>query len=141
MAARTGLDLIVIDYLGLMDLPKGLETDQNNGLGFITKELKNLAKEINTTVLCLAQLNRQCENRPDKRPLESDLRDSGKIEQDADMILMTYRDIKYNPNANPQSAELLIRKFRNGEPKPLELCFHDKYFKFEDWNVNASFRK
>ncbi len=110
---RHGLGLIVVDYLGLM-----ASTDGNNRteqVGANTRGLKSLAKQLGIPIVLLAQLSRKCEERSDKRPLPSDLRDSGEIEQDADVILFLYRDEAYNPDTMQKGiAEINIAKQRNG---------------------------
>jgi replicative DNA helicase len=109
---KHGLRLIVVDHAQLMSHGK---TNENDGLGDITRGLKLLAKELSLPVILLSQLNRDCEKRPNKRPMMSDLRASGAIEQDADLVLMIYRDEVYNPDSPWKGiAELLIRKNRNG---------------------------
>lgn len=105
--------LIVIDYFGLMRLER--ETSNlAQDLGRISRDLKALAKELRLPVLLLAQVNREVEKRSNKRPVSSDLRDSGSLEQDADMILFVYRDHVYNPTAREDDAEIIIAKQRNG---------------------------
>lgn len=109
------LDLVVVDYLQLISS----ETKENrtNQIGEMSRKLKLLAKELNCPVICLSQLNRDLEKRPNKRPQMSDLRDSGAIEQDADIIMFIYRDEVYNPTNTGSLgvAEVGIAKFRNGE--------------------------
>lgn len=109
-----GLGLIVIDYLGLMTAP-GNNQNRTHELGAISRALKSLAKELEVPIIALAQLNRNVEGRTDKRPLMSDLRDSGEIEQDADIVAMLHREGMYSeaPEWNGM-AELLVRKNRNG---------------------------
>ena len=141
LSSREGLDLVVIDYIGLMDYPMSYDGDDNRGLGYISRKLKGLAKELNCTVLVLSQLNRNCETRTDKRPLLADLRSSGAIEQDADQVFMLYRPWVYDKNKDEQEAEFLIRKFRNGSPGEKKLRFIGSKTKFEDWNLTESFRK
>lgn len=136
-----GLGLIVIDYLGLMKKPKA----ENNTLavGNITKALKNLAKELDVPVVLLSQLNRSLENRTNKRPMMSDLRESGDIEQDADVILFVYRDAVYcdkckDPNIDcdipnhHKSGEVIIGKQRNGETGTVELVWHGEITSYAD---------
>lgn len=115
LAAKTRrLDFIMIDYLGIMKKP---DADRHDiALGEITSKLKELAKELNCVVLLLAQLNRECEKRSDKRPQTSDLKDSGAIEQDADYIIFPYRDAVYDPDTSAGNhAELIVRKNRHGK--------------------------
>lgn len=110
---KNGKSLYVIDYLQLIRI-KG--ENRVTGIGEITRELKGLAKEIESPIILLSQLNRSLEQRPDKRPLMSDLRESGEIEQDADVIIMLYRDEVYNENTEAKGiAEAIIRKNRQGE--------------------------
>lgn len=124
------LDLIVIDYLQLM---QGSGNTRNEEISGITRSLKLLAKELDCPILLLSQLSRDVEKRADKRPLLSDLRDSGSIEQDADVVLMAYRDEYYHPqSAFKGYAELLIRKQRMGPLADVHLCFEGKYSRFLD---------
>ena len=113
---------IVIDYFGLMavERPSG---NHAQDLGLISKGIKALAKEVGAPVLLLAQLNRELEKRGNKRPVLSDLRDSGCLEQDADIVLMVYRDAVYNENASEREAELLLRKHRGGPLRTIQLDF------------------
>ena len=110
------LGLVVVDYLQLMggDARGNNKTEEVTG---ISKALKELAKELGCPVLCLSQLNRDCEKRPDKRPKASDLRDSGGLEQDADLILFVYREEVYTPDTVEKGvAEIIIGKQRKGRP-------------------------
>ena len=123
-----GLDLIVIDYLQLL-------RGQGNGfyeqITSISQDIKAMAKEFNIPVLCLAQLSRTLEQRGDKRPIPSDLKESGGIEQDADVIMFPYRDVVYNDQADDRFTELLIRKQRNGRTGYVPLEFFGEYCRFE----------
>lgn len=110
---RGRLDLVVVDYLQLM---AGAGDNRNEQISSLTRGLKLMARELNCPVILLSQLSRKCEERTDKRPMMSDLRDSGAIEQDADVILMLYRDEVYNPDTRDKGlCEILVRKQRMGE--------------------------
>lgn len=125
-----GLSLVVIDYLQLM---RGDGGNRNEEIGGITRGLKLLAKELHVPIVLLSQLNRGVEDRTDKRPMMSDLRESGAIEQDADVILMAYRDDYYNPNSTFKGyAEILIRKQRMGPIGTVPLIFQGEYSRFCD---------
>ena len=107
-----GLDVICVDYLGLM---RGEGQNRNQEIGSLSRGLKALAKELNVPIIALAQLNRSTETRQDRRPQLSDLRDSGEIEQDADIVVMLHREDLSNPAPEWRGiAELIIRKNRNG---------------------------
>ncbi len=126
------LGLIVIDYLQLMQVP-GINENRTAEISEISRALKAVAKELNVPVIALSQLNRSLEQRPDKRPVMSDLRESGAIEQDADVIIFIYRDEVYNPESEAKgTAEILIRKQRNGPIGSLRLTFLGKYTRFEN---------
>ncbi|MFN0162265.1 MAG: replicative DNA helicase [Burkholderiales bacterium] len=127
------LDLIVIDYLQLMSASSQGE-NRATEISEISRSLKALAKELTVPVVALSQLNRSLEQRQDKRPMMSDLRESGAIEQDADVILFIYRDEVYNPdNQNAKGvAEVIIGKQRNGPIGKVELAFLGEYTKFEN---------
>lgn len=126
------LELIVIDYLQLMNSP-GVRTSENRqqAVSDISRMLKIMAKELNVPVLCLSQLSRNCEHRESKRPMLSDLRDSGAIEQDADIVLFLYRDDYYNPQSDkPNIAECIVAKNRHGETGKVELRWMPEYTMF-----------
>lgn len=128
-----GLDLIIIDYVQLMSYGAKSESRQQE-ISNISRGLKQLAREINCPVLALSQLSRSVEQRPDKRPLLSDLRESGAIEQDADIVMMLYRDEYYNKEESEKKgiAEVILAKHRNGPVGTVELVFIDRFTKFSD---------
>jgi len=127
------LGLIVIDYLQLMQAPSAGE-NRATEISFISRSLKALAKELNVPVIALSQLNRNLEQRPNKRPVMSDLRESGSIEQDADLVIFIYRDEVYNEDsADKGIAEIIIGKQRNGPIGKVRLTFLGQYTKFENF--------
>lgn len=133
--AEGPLGLIIIDYLQLMHVA-GLRENRTMEISTISRALKALAKELAVPVVALSQLNRGLEQRADKRPIMSDLRDSGAIEQDADLILFIYRDEVYNENSPEKgSAEIIIAKHRNGPIGKIHLTFLGKYTRFENYTV------
>ncbi|MBR6916031.1 MAG: DnaB-like helicase C-terminal domain-containing protein, partial [Clostridia bacterium] len=125
--------LVVVDYLQLISADDGGRRQENrvNEVGAISRGLKQLAKEIGAPVLCCAQLSRSPESRPDKRPMLSDLRESGQIEQDADVVLFLYRDEYYKDKKDNQStAEVIVAKNRHGAVGKVTLGFIGQYTKF-----------
>ncbi|WP_210397805.1 replicative DNA helicase [Motiliproteus sediminis] len=127
-----GIGLIMVDYLQLMSL-KGAVESRTQEISEISRSLKALAKELECPVVALSQLNRSLENRPNKRPVNSDLRESGAIEQDADVIMFIYRDEVYNEDSEYKGqAEIIIGKQRNGPIGTCRLAFLGRYSKFED---------
>lgn len=131
-AKTGGLSMIIVDYLQIMGYA-GRAMSRNEQLGEISRHAKSLAKEINVPFVLLSQLNRDVEKRQDKRPVMSDLRESGAIEQDADVIVMMYRDEYYNPDSEFKGhAEALIRKARNGEVGTVGLRFEGSKVRFSD---------
>ncbi len=127
-----GLDLVVIDYLQLMQI-KGAESRVNE-ISEISRSLKGLAKELDIPVLALSQLNRSLEQRPNKRPVMSDLRESGAIEQDADLIVFIYRDEVYNEDSmHKGKAEIILGKHRHGSTGMIPLTFLGEFTKFENY--------
>jgi replicative DNA helicase len=130
-----GLGLIVIDYLGLMTAPStGTNQSRTHELGSISRGLKALAKELEVPIIALAQLNRNVEGRPDKRPLMSDLRDSGEIEQDADIVAMLHREALYSEAPEWHGmAELIVRKNRNGPLGEILLRFMPERMTFGNY--------
>jgi len=128
-----GLGLIVIDYLQLMAVP-GSKENRATEISEISRSLKALAKELSLPVIALSQLNRSVEQRTDKRPVMSDLRESGAIEQDADVIVFIYREEVYNPDTPRKGiADIAIAKQRNGPIGDFPLTFVGRYTKFENW--------
>lgn len=127
-----GLSAIAIDYLGLLAVPSKVETHAL-AIGRITAALKGLAKSLHVPVILLSQLNRDVEKRPNKRPIMSDLRDSGSIEQDADLILFLYRDEVYHPESKDKGiAEIIVGKQRNGPTGTVRLAWQGKYCRFDN---------
>ncbi|MBA4544486.1 replicative DNA helicase [Thermoactinomyces daqus] len=126
-----GLDCIIIDYLGLIEGIKGEYSNRVEEVSKNSRLLKLMAKELNVPVICLCQLSRAVEQRQDKRPMLSDLRESGSIEQDADLVMFLYRDEYYNEDSDRKNiAELIIGKQRNGPTGTIELLFMKDYNKF-----------
>ncbi len=127
------LGVIVIDYLQLMQAP-GAGENRTNEISVISRNLKTLAKELNVPVIALSQLNRNLEQRPNKRPVMSDLRESGSIEQDADLVIFVYRDEVYNEESPDKGmAEIIIGKQRNGPIGTVRLTFLGQFTKFENY--------
>lgn len=133
---KKGLGLVIVDYLQLMEggVTGGSADTRNQQITMMSRGLKILAKELNVPVIALSQLTRACESRPDKRPMLSDLRDSGAIEQDADIVMFIYRDEYYNPDnvENKGKAELIIAKHRNGSVGKIDLYFQNNITKFKN---------
>jgi replicative DNA helicase len=133
-----GLALVLVDYLQMMQSFEGSE-NRATEVSHITRALKNLAKEINVPLIVMSQLNRSLEQRPNKRPVMSDLRESGSIEQDADVIFFIYRDEVYNDDSvDKGTAEIIISKHRNGPTGTVRLTFLGQYTKFENY-ISAGF--
>lgn len=130
-----GLDLVIIDYLQLMNSGTGRVENRVQEISFISRQLKQLARELNVPVLAAAQLSRAVEQRQDKRPQLSDLRESGSIEQDADVVMFIYRDDVYNENTDrPNQADILVSKHRNGPTGTVTLYFRKELTQFSNLN-------
>jgi replicative DNA helicase len=132
MQAETGkpLGLIMLDYLQLME---GSSDNRVQEISKITRSLKGLARELNVPIIALSQLSRSVEARNNKRPMMSDLRESGSIEQDADLVIMLYRDAYYNPDTPDRDiTELIVTKHRNGPTGVVKLVFDPALTKFKN---------
>lgn len=127
---KSGLDIIFIDYLQLIRGDRSENRTQE--VGEITRDLKRLAKELTVPVVCLSQLSRGVESRQDKRPMLSDLRDSGEIEQNCDLCLMLYREEYYKKDTDNKTTELILAKNRNGELGTIKLFFAKEYQRFAE---------
>ena len=129
---KVGLKLVIIDYLQLMTSGKKVESRQQEVSEF-SRALKLLAKELDVPVIAISQLNRGSEQRTDKKPMISDLRESGSIEQDADMVILLHREDMYEPNGERQGeADFIVAKHRNGPTKTIPVAFHGHYSRFQD---------
>jgi replicative DNA helicase len=133
MKQRHDIQLIIVDYIQLMQVP-GTKENRTNEISEISRGLKALAKELEVPVIALSQLNRGVEQRDNKRPRMSDLRESGGIEQDADIVALLYRDEVYNKEASPDKgiAEIIIVKQRNGPLDTVKTAFIGKFTRFEN---------
>jgi replicative DNA helicase len=135
--AEYGLDLLIVDYLQLMRGDFRSENRQQE-ISFISRSIKSLARELNIPILALSQLSRQVESRHDKRPMLSDLRESGSIEQDADVVLFIYRDELYNPDSEyPNIAEIIVSKHRSGPTGIFSVFFKKQLAQFVDLEVRT----
>ena len=137
LKAEKDIDCIIIDYLQLLNVPGRTESRQQE-ISYISRSLKALAKDLDVPVIALSQLSRALEARQDKRPMMSDLRESGAIEQDADVVLFVYRPIVYSKKEEDEGlGEIIISKHRNGPTGVVEVIFIDKYARFENMKINA----
>ena len=131
-AREPGLALIIVDYLQLMTSGTSAE-NRVQEVSQISRQLKVLARDLDLPILAMSQLSRAVEQRHDKRPILSDLRESGSIEQDADLVMFVYRDEYYNEESDSQGlAELILAKHRNGPTDSIKLSFLKRYAKFAD---------
>jgi replicative DNA helicase len=134
LKAEHGLNLLVIDYIQLMQ-GRGRFDNRTQELGAISRSLKGLAKELDVPVIVLSQLSRGPESRSDHRPQLSDLRESGALEQDADVVILIYREDRYNPDAeNEGVAEIIVAKQRNGPTDTVKLAFIQERTRFENYD-------
>jgi len=139
IAREHTLDMVIVDYLQLMQVT-GTKENRATEISEISRSLKAMAKELNIPVVALSQLNRSLEQRPNKRPVMSDLRESGAIEQDADIIVFIYRDEVYDPESPDKgTAEIIIGKQRNGPIGTVRLSFLGRYTRFENYVDDGSF--
>jgi len=139
LQAREGLGLVVVDYLQLME-PRNPTENIVRQITEISRSLKILARELNVPVLALSQLSRALEHRPEKRPMLADLRESGSLEQDADVVMFIYRDDRYNTNTERKNiADIIIAKHRNGPVGSVELYFDEQRVAFR--NLETSFEE
>nr|WP_274636630.1 replicative DNA helicase [Microbacterium bovistercoris] len=136
---RVGLKMVIIDYLQLMTSGKRVESRQQEVSEF-SRALKLLAKELQVPVVALSQLNRGSEQRQDKKPQVSDLRESGSIEQDADMVILLHRESVYDKDSRPGEADLIVAKHRNGPTATIEIAFQGHFSRFADMAPAGDFQ-
>ncbi|MBK8046990.1 MAG: replicative DNA helicase [Anaerolineales bacterium] len=138
--AEHGLDLVLIDYMQLMSgQGTGRNENRQQEISYISRSLKSLARELNVPVIALSQLSRAVESRSDKRPMLSDLRESGSIEQDADVVLFIYRDDYYDENSEQQNiADVIVAKHRHGATGTVSLFFRKELTQFRDLEIQRT---
>ncbi len=134
LKAERGLDLVVIDYLQLMQAD-GRQENRQNEIASISRGLKSLSKELNCPILSLAQLSREADKRADHKPILSDLRESGAIEQDADVVMLLYREDYYDEEVEPNQAKIIFAKHRNGATGTVDLFFNKQCTTFTDLSL------
>lgn len=136
MKESHGIGLLIIDYLQLLSGSGGNRNTENrqSEISEISRMLKNLARELNIPIICLSQLSRKVEDRPGHRPMMSDLRESGSIEQDADIVMFLFRREYYDPNDKPGLAELIVAKNRHGGVGNVNLTFRKEFARFESYS-------
>ena len=133
LAAEYALDLIIVDYLQLMQGGDRRSENRNQEISYISRALKGLARELKVPVVALSQLSRAVESRQDKHPLLSDLRESGSIEQDADVVMFIYREDLYDDESPRENvADIIVAKHRNGPTGTISLYFEPSLTKFRD---------
>lgn len=137
LMAERDIKLIIVDYLGLVK-PTGKFATRKDEVTSVSNGLREIAYDLDLSVLALHQLNRECESRTDKRPILSDLRESGDIEQDVHIAMFLYRDHVYHEEADRQEAELIIRKNRGGKIGRIKLTFEGQYTEFRDYEEPLS---
>jgi replicative DNA helicase len=139
--AEHGLDLILIDYMQLMtgQTSGGRNDNRQQEISYISRSLKSLARELNVPVVALSQLSRAVESRSDKRPMLSDLRESGSIEQDADLVIFLYREDYYDEGSERQNiADVLVAKHRHGATGTVSLYFRKELTQFRDLEIQRT---
>jgi replicative DNA helicase len=139
--AEHGLDLIVIDYMQLMTAESGGGRNENRQqeVSYISRSLKTLARELNVPIIALSQLSRAVEARSDKRPMLSDLRESGSLEQDADVVMFIYREDYYAEDTDRQNiADVLVAKHRHGSTGSISLFFRKELTQFRDLEIQRT---